>query len=139
MRLIDADVLENQLEEAISLQGIMALALGTDDEIKAEMKAYKDILNGVKEQPTLEILKPHVMTLDEIENSDFPMWLERKHMDDSIYSEWVSPFRRKDEYGYVLLGSYCLFIKDMGIDWRCWTAKPTEGQSEKEKWDKPFQ
>ena len=54
MRLIDADVLENQLEEAISLQGIMALALGTDDEsIQAEMKAYRDILNGVKEQPTI--------------------------------------------------------------------------------------
>ena len=32
MRLIDADVLENQLEEAISLQGIMDIALGTDDE-----------------------------------------------------------------------------------------------------------
>ena len=53
MRLIDADVLENQLEEAISLQGIMALALGTDDEIEAEIKAYKDILNGVKEQQTI--------------------------------------------------------------------------------------
>ena len=57
MRLIDADVLEKQLEEAISLQGIMALALGTDDEIEAEIKAYKDILNGVKEQPTI----PHDM------------------------------------------------------------------------------
>ena len=53
MRLIDADVLEKQLEEAISLQGIMALALGTDIEIEAEIKAYKDILNGVKEQPTI--------------------------------------------------------------------------------------
>ena len=53
MRLIDADVLENQLEEAISLLGIMALALGTDYEIEAEIKAYKDILNGVKEQPTI--------------------------------------------------------------------------------------
>lgn len=53
MRLIDADVLEKQLEEAISLQGIMALALGTDDEIEAEIKAYKDILNGVKESPTI--------------------------------------------------------------------------------------
>ena len=54
MRLIDADVLENQLEEAISLQGIMALALGTDDEsIQAEMKAYRDILNGVREQATI--------------------------------------------------------------------------------------
>ena len=53
MRLIDADVLENKLEEAISLQGIMALVLGTDDESEAEVKAYKDILNGVKEQPTI--------------------------------------------------------------------------------------
>ena len=53
MRLIDADVLEKQLEEAISLQGIMALALGIDNEIEAEIKAYKDILNGVKEQPTI--------------------------------------------------------------------------------------
>ena len=55
MRLIDADVLEKQLEEAISLQGIMALALGTDDEIEAEaeLKAYADILEGVKEQPTI--------------------------------------------------------------------------------------
>ena len=53
MRLIDADVLEKQLEEALSLQGIMALALGTDDEIEAEIKAYKDILNGVREQATI--------------------------------------------------------------------------------------
>ena len=53
MRLIDADVLEKQLEEAISLQGIMALALGTDVEIETEIKAYKDILNGVKEHPTI--------------------------------------------------------------------------------------
>ncbi len=53
MRLIDADVLENQLEEAISLQGIMALALGTDDELEAEVKAYRDILNGVREQATI--------------------------------------------------------------------------------------
>jgi len=54
MRLIDADVLENQLEEALSLQGIMALALGTDDEsIQAEMKAYRDFLNGVREQATI--------------------------------------------------------------------------------------
>lgn len=40
-----------------SIQGIMALALGTDDELEAEIKAYKDILNGVKEQPTI----PHDM------------------------------------------------------------------------------
>ena len=54
MRLIDADVLEKEIEQAIALQGIMALALGNDDEsIQAEMKAYKDILNGVKESQTI--------------------------------------------------------------------------------------
>ena len=54
MRLIDADVLEKEIEQAIALQGIMNLALGNDDEsIKAEIKAYKDILNGVKEQSTI--------------------------------------------------------------------------------------
>ena len=54
MRLIDADILEKEIEQAIALQGIMNLALGNDDEsTKAEMKAYKDILKGVKESPTI--------------------------------------------------------------------------------------
>ena len=54
MRLIDADVLEKELEQAIMLQETMAKTLGIDDDeaVQAELKAYKDILDGVKEQPT---------------------------------------------------------------------------------------
>ncbi len=55
MRLIDANVLENELQQAIALQEAMAKTLGIDDDeaIQAELKAYRDILNGVKEQPTI--------------------------------------------------------------------------------------
>ena len=55
MRLIDADVLEKEIEQAIKLQKTMALMLGIDDDesVQAKLKAYKDILDGVKEQPTI--------------------------------------------------------------------------------------
>ena len=56
MRLIDADALEEILTTAIrTMQGIAKFIGAEDDpEIKMEIKAYTDILNGVKEQPTIE-------------------------------------------------------------------------------------
>lgn len=55
MRLIDADVLEKEIENAIKLQKVMAetLEIEDDESVKAELKAYEDILDGVKEQPTI--------------------------------------------------------------------------------------
>ena len=55
MRLIDADVLEKEIENAIALQKVMAetLEIEDDESVKAELKAYEDILDGVKEQPTI--------------------------------------------------------------------------------------
>lgn len=43
MRLIDADVLEAELQQAIALQETMAKTLGIDDDeaIQAELKAYR--------------------------------------------------------------------------------------------------
>ena len=56
MRLIDADVLIEILTTAIRNMKGMAKFLNAEDdpEIKMEIKAYTDILNGVKEQPTIE-------------------------------------------------------------------------------------
>ena len=56
MRLIDADVLEKTIEQAIAMQeGIIKFLCAEDDEgLQAELKAYKDILNGVKESPTIQ-------------------------------------------------------------------------------------
>ena len=57
MRLIDADILENEIEQAIALQKAMAetLEIENDESVQAELKAYMDILEGVKEQPTVEL------------------------------------------------------------------------------------
>ena len=54
-RPIDADALESVLESAIEIQEIVMKNLGLEDSdySKAELKAYKDILNGVKEAPTI--------------------------------------------------------------------------------------
>ena len=54
-RLIDADALEHLLSNAIGLMKLMAAGLNAEDdpEIKMELKAYNDILNGIKEQKTI--------------------------------------------------------------------------------------
>lgn len=56
MRLIDADTLVEILTTAIrNMQGVAKFIGAEDDpEIKMEIKAYTDILGGVKEQPTIE-------------------------------------------------------------------------------------
>lgn len=60
MRLIDADALEKILTDAITIQEGMAAALGieNDEGVQMELKAYRDILNGVKEQPTINPQEP---------------------------------------------------------------------------------
>ena len=56
MRPIDADALTEILTTAIRNMEGLAKFIGCEDdpEIKMEIKAYRDILNGVKEQPTIE-------------------------------------------------------------------------------------
>ena len=56
MRLIDGDALIEILGTAIrNMQGAAKFIGAEDDpELKMEIKAYTDILNGVKEQPTIE-------------------------------------------------------------------------------------
>ena len=56
MRAIDADVLIEILTTAIrNMQGVAKFIGAEDDpEIKMEIKAYSDILNGVKGIPTIE-------------------------------------------------------------------------------------
>ena len=56
MRLIDADEIERILNNAIQIQKDMSKEMGIekDDFVQGELKAYKDILNGIKEQPTVK-------------------------------------------------------------------------------------
>ena len=56
MRAIDGEALEQILQNAITLQKEMAKNLDIEDdpEVQMEIKAYTDILKGVKDQPTIE-------------------------------------------------------------------------------------
>ena len=56
MRAIDADALERILSNAIGMMELVAQDFDMEDdkEFQMEIKAYTDILNGVKEQPTIE-------------------------------------------------------------------------------------
>lgn len=56
MRAIDGDAIVEILTTAIrNMQGVAKFIGAEDDpEIKMEIKAYTDILNGVKDMPTIE-------------------------------------------------------------------------------------
>lgn len=56
MRLIDADALEAVMRVAINGMKLTAKLFGIsgEDEVSATLKAYEDILNGIKEQPTVD-------------------------------------------------------------------------------------
>ena len=66
MRLIDADALIEILRTAVRNMKGVAKFIGAEDdpELKMEIKAYTDILNGVKEQPTIEP-EPHWISCGE--------------------------------------------------------------------------
>lgn len=54
MRLIDAEKLETELRMAIAIEEGMIFVLGKNEFLEGEIEAYKDILNGLKNEPTVE-------------------------------------------------------------------------------------
>lgn len=66
MRLIDADALLMNMNLAIAiLEGTMKnLGLQDDAECQMELKAYRDIRDGIKDEPTIEpIVQPETATV----------------------------------------------------------------------------
>ena len=56
MRLIDADKFEAILSSAITIQKSTAIFLSVEEDefVQMEMKAYRDIYNGIKKEPTID-------------------------------------------------------------------------------------
>lgn len=54
-RLIDGDELFKQMNTAIAMMSGMIKAIGAEDDdgMQMELKAYRDIRNGIKDYPTL--------------------------------------------------------------------------------------
>ena len=95
----------------------------------------------------LKAQEPRVITLDELWHMEHkPVCLERKNS--RLYTTEPS-IVLKTERSYIpsLGDSYILMREnkihdkywacDYNRTWRCWTSRPTDGQREKEKWDKP--
>lgn len=131
MRLIDADALEKLLRDAITIQEHVAITLGIEDDegVQMELKAYKDILNGVKEQPTFT---PRVMTLEEVRQNE-----KYRLNTDGSYRPMILEYREQKEYqhGGWVWSSGPESDETYGKEWRCWTDGFTMEQSKAVKWE----
>lgn len=82
MRLIDAEKLEKTLESAITVMEDLAKAIGVEDDegVRTVQKSYKDILDGVKKEETIQAIPAK--------------WVEE-------YADWLTtipaPFAANDE------------------------------------------
>ena len=105
MRLINAEQLEQTLTSAINMMAGIAAAIGAEEDegIQMELKAYKDILDGVKEQETVKAIPEK--------------WIE-------AYADWLTqipaPFAANDEKS----------IRAMLAKWRTNPDLPQVGCSE---------
>ncbi len=91
MRLIDADEIERILNNAIQIQEGVSKEMGIekDDFVQGELKGYRDILNGIKEQPTVktrkELAKDAVVTDDPQTNIEVMMNLSYSGDDGQVW------------------------------------------------------
>lgn len=91
MRLIDADEIERILNNAIQIQEGMSKEMGIekDEFVQGELKGYRDILNGIKEQPTVktrkELAKDAVVTDDPQTNIEVMMNLSYGGEDGQVW------------------------------------------------------
>ena len=99
MRPIDADALTEILTTAIRNMEGLAKFIGCEDdpEIKMEIKAYRDILNGVKEQPIIEP-EPEIIACGDC-----------KH--------WICHDRRCEYWNHGV----------KPLDWCCYAERRTDG------------
>lgn len=88
---------------------------------------FDDALALLREQ------EPRVMTLEEVRDSDDWMWIEYL----SGYVEWQ---KQSDIFGCyedgVMWNDSTFDCNDSyGIEWRCWTSRPTPEQMRDTKWE----
>lgn len=92
-----------------------------------------DALVLLKEQ------QPRVMTVEEILRHDGAVFFEDRNKGEwAVFSSWG--YKRRSNWMTFAFGSNCGHITGFNIDvygkfWRCWTAKPTDEQRERVKWD----
>lgn len=121
MRPIDADALKTDLTRFY------------DNEVTAKQL--------IDEQPTIQPDAPRVMKMADIweAGEDKPLFIEYKLPNETKLKPAIfQPENSDDEYMCVVsawCGSGFYSSKSYNMDWRCWTARPTDEQREAAKWD----
>lgn len=119
------------------------------EKLKARFEELKDSMEvglfgtvGMDEvEAVLELIReqePRVMTLEEVKGfRDKPVWLEENTPQGS-YGAWGVMKGFHDKYNAVNIGGVRFTYwprARYNIDWRCWTARPTEEQRKAVKWN----
>ena len=120
MRLIDADAL------------LKALSGGTGS------FDIDKIRRLITKQPTIQPDAPRVLTLEELDDlrgRGRAIWLEDR--DSYVKCQDVFFVTANDLYADLRGETYSMFkmIYGYGVDWRCWSARPTDEQREEVKWN----
>ena len=84
----------------------------------------------------LKAQQPRVMALEEVHEGDV-MWFDSPG--NFIMRPVICVMHDKGDSSYLVFawqyGTFTWRISDYGIGWRCWTAKPSEEQRERVKWN----
>ena len=99
----------------------------------------KQVVSALKEQ------EPRVMTLEEVEQEKV-MWLETNNHEWSVMSGVHETVLRTDDDRYDFSDIIVQFVDQecceiicardrFGIEWRCWTSRPTKEQMEAAPWN----
>ena len=84
----------------------------------------------------LKAQEQRVMTLEEVQVSINPVWLEGG----IAGGTWaMMPITREYSIEFVANGVYTIYpafaISEYGKTWRCWTSRPTDAQREATSWN----
>ena len=146
-----------EIDKLIGFMSIMQVPFMNDPDALAYIEEVKTVLKQAKAQ------EPRLMTLEEVkeigrfefDNTDRSketvVWFEKRN--GNAFNGWLAPSRIEycyhPEYGD---DEYCdsviqyvsgsevtsrLHCGVYGKYWRCWSARPTDEQREKVKWDEP--
>ena len=81
----------------------------------------------------LEMIKPRLLTAEELEHWDRPVWLETPEY--GSYMLIHNVLRKYVEFICSKCVSYHVWhFQGYGSEWRCWTDQPIPGQSEAHPW-----
>lgn len=131
MRLIDADAFEINLINAIMLMKNMAKAIGLEDDpaIQAEIKAYQDILDGMKEESTIEPKRKTgrwIPVEEKLPDTDEDGFSEKVLVSFSNASDpEIGEYRENDEKGTgFYVGDLLETFEEYGLKVNAWMPLP---------------